>query len=322
MKKITFYFLFFTFYLCLNSTSYAKEEQISLEKIKDKETEEEMKKNFLSSFDLPLIDFSKKISKTWDEIIFSEFSGGFNYNYPIKESQATEGEGLGTQGRISNNQSLSMGITFNPISFYFFNVSFIKYLNPQLQAPWNPDFTYVFGYSDWHPYTFGLTYANYGGNRLNPKKEKNEVFTDFLGGGFSLDFKFSVPREIEKLFIIHESGGLGGNIAYSVVPKYLDLASLETKNFKQSLRLSLKYTIYEWFYINGTFFYYPFPEQQQPWDPDFTYGFGYFDWHPFTVSIQYNNYSGNRYPWNKKSGSGGFENGGFSINFSWTGKKD
>lgn len=302
--------------------SFAEDKQTSLDKIKEQEDIEQIKKYILSSFDIPVLDLKKKVSQKWEDLIFSEFSGGFAYSYPIKESAPTEGEGLGTQGRISNNQALSAGITFAPVGFWFFNVSFSKYLNEALKAPWNPDFSYVFGYSDWHPYTFALTYSNYGGNRIFPNKAKNEVFTDFLGGGFNLEWKFTIPKEIESLFIIHKSGGLGGSVSYGLTPKYLDLASLETKYFKQSAKLSLKYSIYEWFYVSGTFFYYPFPDQQQPWDPDFTYGFGYFDWHPYSVSVQYNNYSGNRYFWNKRAGGGGFDNGGFSVSFSWTGKND
>ena len=66
------------------------------------------------------------------------------------------------------------------------------------------------------------------------------------------------------------------------------------------------------------FSYYPYPEQKQPWDPDFTYGFGYFDWHPGTISVQYNNYSGNRYPWHKKSpDTGRFKDGAITISWSW-----
>jgi len=81
---------------------------------------------------------------------------------------------------------------------------------------------------------------------------------------------------------------------------------------------SLQYTTYKNFYANITFYCYLFPKQQQPWDPDFTYGFGYFDWHPDTISIQYNNYSGNRFPWKKTSpGTGSFTNGGFTISWSW-----
>lgn len=307
--------IFFIIGLLFIYTINCEAKDNGLEDIKDKETEEEIMKNVTSSFSLPLNDLIKA-GKTEPKDFISEFSGGFSFSYPIKESTPQEGEGLENQGRISNNLSLAASLTFRPLSYWFFNATFYKYINENLKATWSPDFSYTFGYDDWHPYTFSLTYANYGGNRLFPTK--NEVFTDFLSGGFNLAWKFSVPRFIEELFIVHESGGIGGSIAYSVVPNYLDINTQEQKHFKQSLRLNLKYTIYEWFYVNATFFYYPFPEQQQPWDPDFTYGFGFFDWHPGTISIQYNNYSGNRYPWNKNTGTGGFENGGFSISWSWS----
>lgn len=303
MKKIVLSLILLLLY---NKESYAE----GLEKIEEKEKEQEIMKNINSSFYIPFDELLKK-----DKNIFSEFSGNFSFSYPIKESQITKDDGLGNQGRISNNLSLAGTISFRPITYWFFSTTFYKYINEELKAPWNPDFSYSFGYDDWHPYTFSLTYSNYGGNRLFPKNK--EVFTDFLSGGFNLGWKFSVPRFIEELFIVHKSGGIGGSISYSIVPNFLDLNSNEMKNFKQSLRLSLKYTIYEWLYFNATFFYYPIPNQQQPWDPDFTYGFGFFDWHPNSISIQYNNYSGNRYPWNKNTGTGGIENGSFSISYSW-----
>jgi hypothetical protein len=41
---------------------------------------------------------------------------------------------------------------------------------------------------------------------------------------------------------------------------------------------------------------------------------GYFDWHPGTWSVQYNNYSGNRFPWNPKSPqTGRLKDGSISI---------
>ncbi len=48
----------------------------------------------------------------------------------------------------------------------------------------------------------------------------------------------------------------------------------------------MKYGIHKWLYVTTTAYYYPHRSQQQPWDPDFTYGFGYFDWHPRTFSLQ------------------------------------
>jgi hypothetical protein len=113
--------------------------------------------------------------------------------------------------------------------------------------------------------------------------------------------------------------GVWGGINYTVVPRYSDLASSSKKEWKQIVNIGLKYTIYKSFYANITFHCYPFPEQQQPWDPDFIYGFGYFDWHPDSISVQYNNYSGNRLRWSKKSpGTGSFTNGGITISWSWS----
>jgi hypothetical protein len=58
--------------------------------------------------------------------------------------------------------------------------------------------------------------------------------------------------------------------------------------------------------------------QQQPWDPDFTYGFGYFDFHSGTFSVQYNNYSGNRFPWRHRGPhTGTFAYGGISISWGY-----
>ena len=103
-----------------------------------------------------------------------------------------------------------------------------------------------------------------------------------------------------------------------MVPRAFDLASGERLHWKQKMSLNMKYTIYKWWYVSYSLNYYPHPEQQQPWDPDFTYGFGFFDWHPGTISIQYNNYSGNKYPWKERSaGTGTFKDGGISISIGW-----
>ena len=98
----------------------------------------------------------------------------------------------------------------------------------------------------------------------------------------------------------------------------MDVATLSMQDWKQSISLGLKYVIYNWWYANTSLYYYPNPDQKQPWDPDYTYGFGYFDWHPGTISVQYNNYSGNRYPWHRKSpDTGSFKDGAITISWSW-----
>lgn len=287
-------------------------------KAAEDESSNEIMKGVLSSFSLPLRDLLKKEHPSEWRNLFAGFSGGFSFNYPFKESPPSETQGSGSQGEPATNMTVTASIKYNPLSYWYANTTFYKYLKSDYQASWDPDFSYGFGYDDWHPYTLSLAYANYGGNRLNPDRKKGEKFTTFKQGTFSLGWKFVVPGWIEELFIVHSTGGIGGSINYNLTPEYMDLASLQLKEWKQTISLSIKYTIYKYWYANITLYYYPYPEQQQPWDPDFTYGFGYFDWHPGTIIIQYNNYSGNRYPWKEKSpGTGTFKNGSISISWSW-----
>ena len=179
------------------------------------------------------------------------------------------------------------------------------------------DFTYSFGYDDWHPYTFSLVYSNFGTNKLFPRKSKGEKFTSFEEGGISFGWKFLIPEEIEKLFLIDQNAHIGCSLNLNMAPRYTDIKTSSRKSWKQNFSLGCKYPIYDWIYFNATVYYYPDKDQQQPFDPDFTYGFGYFDWHPGTVSIQYNNFAGNRFPWRKQKDAGGFFDGSLTISWSW-----
>ncbi|GAL29673.1 hypothetical protein JCM19239_2601 [Vibrio variabilis] len=96
---------------------------------------------------------------------------------------------------------------------------------------------------------------------------------------------------------------------------------MESSSYKAHHRtasLGCKYAIWGNWYVNATAFYYFDKSQQQPWNPDYTYGFGYFDWRPGTITLQYNNYSGNR--WNPSSAgenTGRFLDGSIMIAYSF-----
>lgn len=302
MNKTLFLFIFF---VSIPNIAYCKEVE---------NNEEEIIKNLSTSFSFSFEELIKEKNE-----LKKKFSGNFSFSYPIRESTPSDNEGVKNQGRFSNNLTLNMSIKYNPVTYWFFSTTLYKYINEYNKATWNPDFSYTFGYDDWHPYTLSLVYSNYGGNRFFPKQNIGEVFTDFLGGSFNLAWKFKIPKNIEKYILITDEDSFGANISYSLVPRYFDLESLELKSFKQSARFGFRYTFFKYFYFTSTFFWYPLSNQQQPWDPDFTYGFGISDSTFSFISIQYNNYSGNRFPWNKNLGSGGIENGGFSISYSWNG---
>ncbi|MBO0904835.1 hypothetical protein [Jiella sonneratiae] len=64
--------------------------------------------------------------------------------------------------------------------------------------------------------------------------------------------------------------------------------------------------------LRATLNFFPDGAQQQPWDPDFTYSLLYKP--TKDVSFELSNYSGTRWPWNKREGqSNGWD--GYSAKF-------
>ncbi|MEM6795505.1 MAG: hypothetical protein AAF725_16120 [Acidobacteriota bacterium] len=249
-------------------------------------------------------------------LLTEDVSLSLSASFALSAEDAADEPGQGREGARRGKSSFSASFKYNPVSYWFAVLTAIAYEDPAQQQPWDPDFTFVIGYDDWHPGTFSVTYAHYGGNRFDPGP--GESFSRLEEGTLSIGYKLEIPSWAQELFIVHPTGSLSAGLGLHLTPRYSDLESGERRDWKQQLTFSFKYSIYRWFYLNATLFYYPNPEQQQPWDPDFTYGFGYFDWHPGTVTVQYNNYSGNRYPGRKASpGTGRFEDGSLSISWSW-----
>jgi len=273
----------------------------------------------LSSFDIPLNDLKEAPDGNFFERLFDGFSGNFNIGVPLDLSRNELSSGEGFRSRVGNTLSFKGTVKYNPVGAWFVAGTAYLYEDPELQQDWNPDFSYVFGYDDWRSYTFSLIYSNYGGNRFNPDREDGEEVTEFNEGTISLGWKFPLTHKIAKPFLLSDDGGIGCIIGYNVSPQYFDLQTLQNRPWKQAASLGCKYTIKGNWYLNWTLFYYPKGYQQQPWDPDFTYGFGYFDWRPGTLSIQYNNFSGNRFPGRSRGeNTGRFIDGEFSVSWSWS----
>ena len=272
----------------------------------------------LSSFSVPWRELLKKPHESERRNLVSGLSVGWTLAYPLIRAPYQPGTGKGVQGvQDATNVNGSVSVKYTPLGAWFGSVSFDRYADQEHRAPWNPDFTYGFGYDDWHPYTFSFTYANYGGNRLFPDRTKKEKFTNFEQGGFTLGYKFQLPKKLDRAISVHESPA-GFNAGYTVSPRYTDLKSNSDQTWKHHASLSFRYPVYRYWYATATVNYYPVLSQQQPWDPDYTYGFGYFDWHPGVLSIQYNNYSGNRFPWRSRGAhTGTFAWGGLSLSWGY-----
>jgi hypothetical protein len=271
-----------------------------------------IRKGLAASFALPWRDLlKKKHNSEWRNLV-DGFAGSFGADGPL-QAPAVPGR---TGGLHWTDARLSASVKYTPLGYWFVTGSVYKYLNPANQRSWSPDFTYAFGFDDWHPYTLSLVYANYGGNRVDAARSANGQRTNLAEGGITLAWKVRVPGLIDRVVAATKAGSTGASVGYTWTPRYAD-ATGQTRAWKQKAQLNVKHTFYKAYYVNATLYYYPRPEQQQAWDPDFTYGFGYFDWRPGTLSVQYNNYAGNRFPFRATRGAR-FRDGSFSVSWSWS----
>ncbi|MEM7219944.1 MAG: hypothetical protein AAF515_16375 [Pseudomonadota bacterium] len=275
--------------------------------------DDEVMQGFLNSFDIPISDLLVKKHDSEVRNLFSGLSVGLAYTMPATRVQRELGL-VRDGGRQLASPTLSVNFKYTIVGSWFIGGAVPFYQNPDRQQPWNPDFTYCFGYSDWRPYTISLTYCNYGGNRFKPGEGRKA--TRFDQGGWSLGYKFPLPKRWQQALLFDQSGSIGCNTGFSYVKNFTDAVTNEERLHKKKLSFGCKYTIWGWWYLNFAVNYYPDKSQKQPWDPDYTYGFGYFDWHPGKISVQYNNYSGNRFDGKPAEGTGKFSNGSFSVSWS------
>ena len=271
---------------------------------------EEIWKGVSSSFAFPY--------QEWESRTFLDgFSGNIGYNHPLAETESANIPSGSNQGAANHNTTTTLSLKYAIAGAWFVSGTFYYYWDKEQKQDWNPDFTYVFGYSDWRPYTLSLIYSNYGGNRFNPEPGRRR--TEFSQGTWALGWKFPVTSPFKEWFTFTDDGSIGCQIDYNLTPEYFDLESISYKRNQQTMSLGCKYAIWGNWYVNGTAFYYFDKSQQQPWNPDFTYGFGYFDWRPGTITLQYNNYSGNRWRSSQRGeNTGRFKDGAITLAYSFT----
>src|SRR6185312_9350371 len=75
----------------------------------------------------------------------------------------------GNGSRVSSSPTANLNLRYEPVQSWFASLTVYKYLDERRRQPWNPDFTYSFGFDDYRPYTFGLFYSNYSNSRFSTK---------------------------------------------------------------------------------------------------------------------------------------------------------
>lgn len=227
--------------------------------------------------------------------------------------------GRGVQGSTAASPSLQAALRWRPVadSHWFVQATFFRYLRGDRRQPWHPDFSYAFGYEDWRPDTWSLVYANYTGTRFSP--DAGEGRFNFPQGQWTLTRRFALPQGLEPWLLAGDGDGAtcSGNLHYT--PRYVEFTAGETRSGKTALSLGCRYQRASGWFAHGALFAWPQGGQQQPWDPDFTYGFGYAAAMagPGTLELRYDNYSGNRLPGRTRgAGEGTLRSG--SITLAWT----
>ena len=199
------------------------------------------------------------------------------------------------------------------------NASFYKHLNPNAYQKWTADFFYSLKRFNWRPNTFSYGYENYANNRYD---DSGEALLDKIKlGYFFISYQHNLRSAFLKKIKLDETTNISFSYLARFSPYYFDseqniLGGWD--NGKTSFGLSSRYTIVNHIFVEGAVYYYLDKRQQLPWDPDFTYGFGYFDWRSFKFSFTYGNWVINRFSGeNPIHPSYGFEDGDFSVTFNY-----
>jgi hypothetical protein len=206
--------------------------------------------------------------------------------------------GLGSQGETPGSPTLQLDLRYLlvPDSYWFVQATFFRYLHRSRQQPWNPDYTYSFGYDDWHVGTWGFTYFNYTGTRFEPDRTQRQGRLNAAEGQWAAWFRFAPPEPLDTWLRVGDGDELSCRAGAALTPRYFDLASGSPRHNRTALFGGCRYSRPDGWFAELTLHAYPKSGQQQPWDPDFTYAFGRGDWRPGTFTLQYSNYAGTRFP--------------------------
>ena len=149
-------------------------------------------------------------------------------------------------------------------------------------------------------------------------REDNEPvgLKEFMGGslrlGYDIPYKPQIiPSENPKIGRIDCSAFLHYN------PRFFNMNVLGVDDDKIYGGLNCGFKPTEKLSLRTTLNFFPDGNQQQPWDPDFTYSLLY----RFTdeLSFELSNYAGTRWPWNKRPGqSDGLEGHAAKLRFKRT----
>ncbi len=218
-----------------------------------------------------------------------------NVGYTTSVSPSWQQHQNGVTKKKMHKQTVTETLSFNGISPYFARVTFYQYVEPKYQQGYEPDFSYSFGVANYAPDTLSLEYANYSGNRFNP--DVGEEFTDINAGTITTTYRYEMPEPVTRFLHPSKDASILGWVSHNLTPEFE-----KGRWWKQSFGLGVSVPIWGKFsfWCQGNI--YPDSSKHSAGDPDFIYGFGYYDWSPGGFILAYTSYAPNSYPWSSDKG--------------------
>jgi len=238
-------------------------------------------------------------------------SGSISYNF---------GRVLINDGLKFNNEYRSAIGFFSRIRFFeefSFNSTFYYDFNKRAAARWIADYNYSIGRYNWRPYKINFGYENYINNKYTDDLET--IAQKFTEGYYFLSYNYVLPDAISARIKLDSTSSLKFTPFVRYAFRYRDEFERVQYEGKPTAGISCRATLFWNIYIEGAVYYYFNPMfRQLPWDPDYTYGFGYFDWRSFRLSLTYGNWAVNRWPGKKTDYPlYGFLDGNFRLVANW-----
>ena len=200
---------------------------------------------------------------------------------------------------------------------FYLNITFFRDFNTLPNAEWLGDFSFSVGRYNWRRRKWNFGYENFGNYKYSDRF--SDFLQKFLQGYVYLARNFSSLKvnkslKIDKTTAVHFTAFLRYAVQFKDENNRL-LGSFF--NGKPTGGFSFRYVILKNIYVESAIYAY-LPGRKEPWDSDYTYGFGYFDWRPFHLSFTYGNWAINRFPWNNtRYPDYGFLDGNFRLTFNW-----
>jgi hypothetical protein len=193
-------------------------------------------------------------------------------------------------------------------------VALLGWLPSEEREPWVPDFTYALGYGDWRPWHAFIEHVNYTNTRYPWRTEEGFPVARLSEGLTMAGYRYELPRPWHRELRLPEALWLGGTLTANYVYAYGRLDG-STGHHQVALTNTFRVTAWQHAYAELRAYWWPVPDQQQPWDPDFTWAIGWYDWRPWSVSAHLGNYAGNRWPGRDLEGNGGLGATALYVNF-------